>query len=182
MVEDTRLRAVIIAFLLIILVSIGVDMLSDSSIQTDIQSVKSISEKFNTDEAFAVGVKQLGERQYQDAISSFRNVLKKSPRMPEAYTNIGFAHYGLKHYSLAAEAFTTALDLNPSQVNAYWGLAISLEGLCDIPAAMGAMRTYVHLAQEDDPYINKARAAIWEWEQVKVAASNGSAAQADCKR
>ena len=52
-------------------------------------------------------------------------------------------------------------------MNAYWGLAVSLEGLCDIAGAMGAMRTYIHLAPADDPFLVKANAALWEWEQVK---------------
>jgi hypothetical protein len=26
------------------------------------------------------------------------------------------------------------------------------------------MRTYIHLTTPDDPYLTKARAAIWEWQ------------------
>lgn len=182
MLDDIRLRAVIITMLLLLLVSVGVDMFSGSPSQAIIKPEVTMSSQRDTDELFSGGVRLLQEHEYKKSINSFRNVLKDSPRMPEAYSNIGFAHFGLKHYALAAESFTTALDLNPSQVNAYWGLAISFEALCDIPAALGAMRTYVHLAQQDDPYIKKARAAIWEWEQVKAkaATSNGSSSQADC--
>jgi hypothetical protein len=45
---------------------------------------------------------------------------------------------------------------------------VSLEGLCDIAGATGAMRTYIHLAPADDPFLVKARAALWEWEQMKA--------------
>lgn len=181
MTEDIRFRAVLITLVLVILVSVGVDMLPDYKIQIGIKPDVSVPQQLHTDELFAQGVKQLQQGQNYNALDSFRHVLKAAPRMPEAYSNLGFAHFGLKHYDRAAEAFNTALDINPSQVNAYWGLAISLEALCDIPAAMGAMRTYIHLAQQDDPYLKKARAALWEWEQEKLSASNGPKSQAGCK-
>jgi hypothetical protein len=43
------------------------------------------------------------------------------------------------------------------------------DGLNDRPMALGAMRTFVHLAQPDDPYLRKARAALWEWQPVPLA-------------
>ena len=63
----------------------------------------------------------------------------------------------------ARDAFQTALDLRPMQANAYWGLAVSLEKLCDIPSARGAMRTYVDLVDSESPYLRRAQAALWEW-------------------
>jgi hypothetical protein len=42
----------------------------------------------------------------------------------------------------------------------------SLEGLHDVAGALGAMRSYVHLVKDDDPYVRKANAAIWEWEEM----------------
>jgi Flp pilus assembly protein TadD len=117
---------------------------------------------------FDWAVTQLRTGHYQQAINGFRAVLEQSPAMPEAYINTGFAHIELQQYELAMQSFQTAIDLRPTQVNAYWGLAVSLEGLCDIAGAMGAMRTYIHLAPADDPFLVKANAALWEWEQVKM--------------
>jgi hypothetical protein len=54
--------------------------------------------------------------------------------------------------------------LRPNQVNAYYGLAVALEGLGDTAGALGAMRVYVHRSPPDDPYLRKAQAALWEWE------------------
>jgi hypothetical protein len=56
-------------------------------------------------------------------------------------------------------------------------LAVALEGLKDIPGALGAMRSYVHLSKNDDPYLRKANAAIWEWEESLKAAQAASAVQ-----
>ena len=80
------------------------------------------------------------------------------------------------------QSFQTAIDLRPTQVNAYWGLAVSLEGLCDIAGAMGAMRTYVHLAPADDPFLIKANAALWEWEQLKTSGDENQQGIEACKQ
>jgi len=84
--------------------------------------------------------------------------------MPEAYVNMGYAFIGLEEYGPATKAFERAIDLRLNQYNAYYGLAVALEGLGEYEAALGAMRSYIHLAPPDDPYITKARAALWEWE------------------
>ena len=102
--------------------------------------------------------------QYEYAITALDQVIKIQPRLPEAYVNMGYAYLGLKQYQTAAGAFSKAIDLRPNQVNAYFGLAESLEGMKDYEGALGAMRSYVHLSPPDDPFVAKARSAIWEWE------------------
>ena len=84
--------------------------------------------------------------------------------MPEAYVNMGFAYLGLEQYQTAAAAFSRAIDLRPNQVNAYYGLAEAFEGMKDYEGALGAMRSYIHLSPPNDPFIPKARSAIWELE------------------
>ena len=116
---------------------------------------------------FDYAVEQLRTGHYERAINGFRAVLEQAPGMPEAYVNMGFAQNELQQFEQAARSFQAAIDLRPEQVNAYWGLAVSLEGLCDIPGATGAMRTYVHLSGPDDAYLTKANAALWEWEAMR---------------
>lgn len=115
-------------------------------------------------ERFQQGVMMLHAGKFDYAVVAFRRVLELSPDMPEAHVNMGFAQFGQGHYALARDFFRSAIELRATQVNAYWGLAISLEALCDIPGAIGAMRTYLHLADEDDRFQRKARSALWEWE------------------
>ncbi|TXT27245.1 MAG: hypothetical protein FD134_151 [Gallionellaceae bacterium] len=117
---------------------------------------------------FQRGVASLNAEQYEQAISDFHRVLELAPRMPEAHVNAGFAMIGLKRYAVARDFFEGALALRKNQVNAYYGLAEALEGLNDLPGALGAMRAYLHLAPADDPYRRKAQSAVWEWE-AKVA-------------
>src|SRR3569833_3074429 len=119
------------------------------------------------DKRFQQAVMMLHAGQYEYAITALHRVIALSPRMPEAYVNMGYALLGLKRYKAAHDFFQGAIDIRPYQGNAYWGLAAALEGLNDLPGAGGAMRTYIHLAPSDpksEDYVRRARAAIWEWE------------------
>jgi len=102
--------------------------------------------------------------QFEYAITALDQVIKIQPRMPEAYVNMGFAYLGLEQYETAAIAFSRAIDLRPNQINAYYGLGEALEGMQDYEGALGAMRSYIHLSPPNDPFVPKARSAIWEWE------------------
>jgi len=119
--------------------------------------------KAEVDSRFRQGVVMLHAREYDHAMTAFHRVLQLAPTMPEAHVNIGFALIGLNRHKEARDFFESATDLRPEQANAYYGMAVALEGLNDLPGALGAMESYVHLAKPDDPYRRKAEAAIWEW-------------------
>jgi len=113
---------------------------------------------------FQQAVVMLHAGEYDNAVTALHRVMELSPRMPEAYVNMGFALFGLERYKAANDFFQAATDIRPYQGNAYWGMAISLEKLGDLEGALGAMRTYIHLAPPNDPYVTRARSALWEWE------------------
>jgi cytochrome c oxidase subunit I len=121
--------------------------------------------KSEIDSLFTQGVTLLNSRQYEAAANQLHRVLELAPKMPEAHVNMGFALLGLQRYEMARTSFENATALKRDQLNAYFGLAVALEGLRDLPGALGAMRSYVHLSKADDPYLRKANAAIWEWEE-----------------
>ncbi|MCC6303018.1 MAG: tetratricopeptide repeat protein [Gammaproteobacteria bacterium] len=116
------------------------------------------------DMRFQQGVMMLHARRYDEAVTAFHQVLKLSPRLVDAQVNMGYALLGLGRDEAARDFFLGAIDLRPYQGNAYWGLAEALENLGDIPGALGAMRTYIHLSPADDPYVRRARSALWEWD------------------
>lgn len=115
---------------------------------------------------FKQGVVMLHAKDYQHAITAFHQVLKYAPDLPEAHVNMGYALVGLGHHAQGRDFFESATTLRPGQANAYYGLAMALEGLGDKRGAIGAMRTYVHLAGESDRHRRKAEAALWEWESA----------------
>lgn len=138
-------------------------------------------------ERFTQGVMMLHAKRYEHAVTAFHRVLELAPEMPEAHVNMGFALIGLERYAAARDFFESATALRPGQANAYYGLAVALEGLRDLPGAMGAMRTFVHLSKPDDPFVRKAEAALWEWrtaaaqpatKSVAVPTGRGAAAEA----
>ncbi|MCU0923196.1 MAG: tetratricopeptide repeat protein [Burkholderiaceae bacterium] len=108
--------------------------------------------------------------QHEYAVAALHRLLALAPQMPEAHVNMGFALIGLKQTAAARDFFATAIELNPMQANAYYGLAMAADELGQRPEAIGAMRSYLHLARSEDPrHLAKARAALWEWEAVPAA-------------
>lgn len=116
---------------------------------------------------FQQGVVMLHAKQHQHALTAFHRVLELDPALPEAHVNMGFALIGLQRYQTARDFFESAIALRKQQLNAYYGLAVALEGAGDRIGAIAAMRTYAHLARRDDPYLRKANAALWEWESER---------------
>jgi Flp pilus assembly protein TadD len=115
---------------------------------------------------FQHGVEMLNAGRYPQAAEAFHRVLRLAPTLPEAHVNMGFALLGAGDADAAMDFFGSAIDLRPTQANAYFGLAEALELRGDLEAALGAMRAYVHLSNPDDPYLDRARAALWEWEAL----------------
>jgi tetratricopeptide (TPR) repeat protein len=113
---------------------------------------------------FATGVHLLQVGLPLEAAATFETASRLRPQVAEARINLGYAYLAAKNYARAEAAFGAALDLKPQQANGYYGWAQSLEALGDLAGALGAMRTYVHLSSEGDPYRRRALAAIWEWQ------------------
>lgn len=130
----------------------------------DVQSHATDQRARETRERFDQAVLMLHAKQYEHAVAALQRVLVLAPRLPEAHVNLGFAWLGLRDALAAEAAFRRAIELKPAQANAYYGLAMALEQRADLPAALGAMRSYLHLSRADDPYRARARSALWEWE------------------
>jgi tetratricopeptide (TPR) repeat protein len=130
--------------------------------------IKDLPEKDNAKlvQRFEQAISLLHAKQYQYAITALEQVIDIVPNMPEAYVNLGYAYLGLELYPTAKSAFEKAIDLRVSQANAYYGLASALDGEKDYEAALGSMRTFIHLSDPNDPFLPKARSAIWEWEAM----------------
>ena len=108
----------------------------------------------------------LQEGRYRQAVKALEMVITLAPWMPEAFVNLGFALYELNEMDAARGAFLRAIELNPGQGNAYYGLATTYEALGELDLALGAMRSYLHVAEGQEHFKAKARSAIWEWESA----------------
>jgi tetratricopeptide (TPR) repeat protein len=114
---------------------------------------------------FQQAIAMLHGKQYDYAVKALHRVLELSPQLVEAHVNMGYALIGMEDYQAAHDFFQGATALRPEQVNAYYGMAVALEGMGELEGALGAMRTYIHLTNKDDPFLSRARSALWEWEE-----------------
>lgn len=137
--------------------------------------------KREIDQRFEQAVVMLHAKRYDHALAALHRLLELAPDMPEAHVNMGYALLGAGRHAAARDFFVSATELRPQQANAYYGLAVALEAVGDLPAARGAMRTFVHLSPPDDPYVRKANAALWEWEDKREKAGSGERALAPAK-
>jgi thiol-disulfide isomerase/thioredoxin len=121
-------------------------------------------------EAFAAGITFLRLGDAHSAVQAFETARKAKPHAPEVYANLGFAYLELNQPAASRAVFEQASAIAPMQANVYFGLAEALDGLGDTEGAMGAMRTYLHLAPDNDPFRRRAMSALWEWETRGAAA------------
>jgi tetratricopeptide (TPR) repeat protein len=172
--QDVRWRALLITVLAIAAGGLVIAATSDGGLYARLTATRTSASAVGQTSAasgarqeihsrFQQGVVMLHAKQHSHAMTTFHRVLELDPTLPEAHVNMGFALIGLERYGAARDFFESALALRRDQANAYYGLALALDGLGDRPAAIGAMRSYVHLSPSDDPYLRKAQAALWEW-------------------
>ncbi|KPJ95633.1 MAG: hypothetical protein AMJ53_02390 [Gammaproteobacteria bacterium SG8_11] len=169
--RDIRIGSLLMTIVLISIVAVLVQRIPDQA-QVVISSEPAFDESQHVQQQkhnevaarFEQAVIMLHAQEYDYAITALHRVLKLTPTMPEAHVNMGYALLGSNNPEAAHDFFQSAIALRPTQANAYWGLAVSLEALCDMAGAKGAMRTYLHLASPDDKFVTRARAALWEWD------------------
>lgn len=142
----------------------GAALMAVSGATAPAASVTARAHAADIEERFRQGVVMLHAKRFDHAVAAFHQVLKYAEDLPEAHVNMGYALLGMKRFRAARDFFHSAIELRPRQMNAYYGLAVAHEGEGDLPAAIGAMRTYVHLAEPGDPHRRKAESALWEWQ------------------
>lgn len=170
--SDTRLRTIAVALLVIGIAAaathryVGRDTVAKAPVAAAVAATATAVRDAELATRFAQAVTMLRAGEYDYAVVALRRVLELRPDLPEAHVNMGFALLGLNRNTLARDFFLAATDLRPAQANAYWGLAVSLERLCDLRGARTAMQTYVHLGTGDAAFLRRANAALWEWSAV----------------
>jgi hypothetical protein len=116
---------------------------------------------------FLRGRKEVDQKKYDQALDTLERAIALRPKYAEAYAAGGYALLGKNLPDNARTAFLRAIEMNPGLADAYFGAGIAFDALGDQESAIGAMRSYLHLTSEKDPYnatVVRARAAIWELE------------------
>jgi tetratricopeptide (TPR) repeat protein len=117
-------------------------------------------------QVYTAAVRHMQLAEHEQALRLWHQLLLTNPELPEIKVNMGFSLYELEQFVAARDFFIAAMEQNAYQANAYYGLAISSEKLGDLDGAIGAMRSFLHLADgnTEGKFLRKARAALWEWE------------------
>lgn len=111
--------------------------------------------------------KALADKNFRGAIQPLEALIKLDPAAAQPHLLMGLALEGAGNYGLARKYYEAAIDRDPLMADAYFGYATASEGLNDLEAALGGMRSFLHVQKDDDPYrlrVAQARSAIWEWE------------------
>jgi len=123
------------------------------------------------DRLFTRAVQHMQSGEHEQALTLWHRLLLINPAIPEVKANMGFSLYEMGRFSAAQDSFISAMEQNAFQANAYYGLAITSEKMGDLVGALGAMRSYIHLAgnSENQRFVRRARSALWEWESQLAA-------------
>ncbi len=95
---------------------------------------------------------QLAEKLYKEgkiekAIKAYKKVIKKDPKLVEAYNNLGVIYTKKAFFVAARKNFETAIRTNPYYAEAHFNLAVLLEKLGDNKRAMTHYLKFVEYAQ-----------------------------------
>ncbi len=74
--------------------------------------------------AYAQAEKHVENREFQQAIAKFNEVLEEDPQAFEAYTGIGFVYIHQGEYEKAIASFNKAIEINPEYAPAYDNIGV----------------------------------------------------------
>jgi tetratricopeptide (TPR) repeat protein len=123
----------------------------------------------------------LEQRRYAEAYEHYRRMLERFPRDPDALVNFALLSNQMGHPEQAIDSLQTAVDVNPTQVNAQLYLAEALDKQGSPAAAVRHYRAYLELVaahpKENAAERDKVLAAIIEMADAYVRANQTTQAR-----
>jgi tetratricopeptide (TPR) repeat protein len=110
---------------------------------------------------------ELAAKRFRNAFSPLDRLIKLAPDDAQAHVLMGLALEGAGNFKLARKYYEAAIDRDLLMADGYFGYATTSEALGELEAAIGGMRSFLHVQKDSDPYrqrVAQARSAIWEWE------------------
>ena len=92
----------------------------------------------NVEQLFERAVGHMQRSEYELALQVWHRVLLRDAGIPEVRVNMGFTLYELEQLPAARNFFIGAMEQNPFQANAYYGLALVSEKSGDLKGAISA--------------------------------------------
>lgn len=107
-----------------------------------------------------LGTLYMGQGRLDAALRSFNLALEADPRNTVALVNAGFAYSDKGEFREAAKLHKQAILVNPYYANAYYGMAIALEGTGDNAGAIKEWQRYLEVGPKAGPWRERALANI----------------------
>lgn len=110
---------------------------------------------------------ELAAKRFKNAIPPLQRLIALAAGDAQAHMLMGLALEGAGNFTLARRYYEAAIDRDRMMADAYFGFATSSESLGELDAALGGMRSFLHVQKDNDPFrlrVTQARSAIWEWE------------------
>jgi tetratricopeptide (TPR) repeat protein len=95
---------------------------------------------------------------FEKSIEAYNNLLKVESKSMNTYYNLGVIHLiNLKKYDEALNYFTTALQINPKYVQAYYGRALSYQAKGDKKSALTDFEACVNINPQFEPAVEELK-------------------------
>jgi len=115
------------------------------------------AETLTAEEYFEQGFQHVENRNYDDAIMSYSEVIRLMPDLAEAYVNRSYAYLRKQDYKRVITDCTMAIRLNPDLVGAYNNLSLAYYGLGDFEQGILICNEVIRRQPKQvEAYINRA--------------------------
>jgi tetratricopeptide (TPR) repeat protein len=95
---------------------------------------------------------------FEKSIEAYNNLLKVESKSMNTYYNLGVIHLiNLKKYNEAVNYFTTAAQINPKYVQAYYGRALSYQALGNKKQALTDFEACVNINPQFEPAVEELK-------------------------
>jgi len=123
----------------------------------DLRPTHTILETHKAQEYFNRGVRYSLHKKYDQAIEAYKKSLRYNNRAAIVHSNLGFVYLDRGDYDLAIASQKRALAIDPSSVNAYYGIAMAYEKKGAKEEAMNNWEKFLKIAEPHTPWWKKAR-------------------------
>lgn len=130
------------------------DMEREDFPEAERKLIKAIEKDPKNESAFNVlGRLYLSSKRYEEAVETYKFLLKAHPENDTYWSNLGQAYHGNKLYDQAVEAYERAIELAPDNAKRYLNLGLTLEARKHIEEAILNYRRALELEKSNTHFM-----------------------------
>ena len=113
------------------------------------------------------------------SLDAYSQAIQKDPLNPILRLNVGGIYYSVNNYDSAIRFFSDAVNLKPDYANAYFNLAIALEGKQDLQNAVNVATQLVAVLEKNSPNSPDYKTAKEYLDSLKTKLAENTKAQSE---